>query len=391
MRACVHSLPSPAAVAALALTDCDGPHTLGLVYCPPDWDAARPVLQALRARLPHAVLVALSTAGHFACSDADRCEIVDDTAVLQLITLARGSFTLVSSESADNVDAATQGAALMSQLPSRDLQAVLIFSDGSHTDGAALMDGLRRALPEGVAVAGGMAGDGERFAQTWLWDGARRMTAGAAVIGVCGDVLVACASGGGWDSFGVDREITAADGAELIALDGRPALELYREYLGERSAALPASALLFPLLVSGGSGEPVVRTILGIDNARGSIRLAGAVAVGQHARLMRANPNRLIGAAESSCLSSHAALRAMVGDGALAAIVVSCVGRRLVLKQRSEEEAESVAATLGARAAVAGFYSYGEFSGSGLSPCSLHNQTFTLALIGERAAVPSAS
>ncbi len=99
---------------------------------------------------------------------------------------------------------------------------------------------------------------------------------------------------GGWDPFGPERRITRSLGNVLFELDSRPALELYRLYLGEHAAGLPATGLLFPLSLRSGEGETgLVRTIVGIIEGRGSLTFVGDVPEGQLARLMRANLDRL--------------------------------------------------------------------------------------------------
>lgn len=375
-----------------ALRSLDGERTLALAYCPSDWARAQSVLQAIRRALPRSCRVALSTAGHFACRHDERSEVFDDEVLLQVITLDRGRFFLASQadEPADGESLATR---LLAQLPPEcieQLRMLLVYTDGGHTDGDAFMDELQRALPKPVPVSGGMAGDGPRFESTWVWDGERRLESGSVVVAVSGDVYVSSATGSGWDSFGVDRTVTEAHGTEVLSLDGRRVLDLYEEYLGERRTQLPASALLFPLLVSHPTrGESVVRTVLGLDRARGSMRFAGSITPGSRARLMRSNPNRLVDAAEKACMSSIESVREQGAVGELAVLVVSCVGQRMVLRQRASEAVESIAETLGEEVSVAGFYSYGEFAASGARTCALHNQTFTVAVLGEPGVISS--
>jgi hypothetical protein len=104
--------------------------------------------------------------------------------------------------------------------------------------------------------------------------------------------------------------------------------------------------------------------------------------MGHRARLMRANFERLVDGA------AGAAKRSLEGVGTEAtelAILISCVGRKLVLKQRVEDEVEAVRDALGASALMTGFYSYGEISPfTPLARCELHNQTMTITTISER-------
>jgi hypothetical protein len=178
--------------------------------------------------------------------------------------------------------------------------------------------------------------------------------------------------------------VTRSQGNKLHELDGRSALELYKRYLGEHAAGLPATGLLFPLcLRRGGDGHEVVRTILSIDEAEGSITFAGDVPEGSVARFMKANFDRLI---EGASGAARATLDAARGHAPELALLISCVGRKLILKQRVEEEVEGVREVLGPSPVLAGFYSYGEISP--FTPdarCDLHNQTMTITTFRENA------
>jgi hypothetical protein len=188
---------------------------------------------------------------------------------------------------------------------------------------------------------------------------------------------------GGWDSFGPDRLITRSEGNVLYELDGEPALALYKRYLGEHAAELPASGLRFPLSLRDSDPQHrVVRTILGIDEAAGSLIFAGDVPQGHQARLMKANVDRLIDGATGAATNTYEVVGSQPPDLAL---LISCVGRRLVMGQRVEEEVESVRRVLGTHAALCGFYSYGEIAPFTPSVrCELHNQTMTITTLSER-------
>ncbi len=234
-----------------------------------------------------------------------------------------------------------------------------------------------------MTVTGGLSGDGTRFAKTYVLAGGEPRQNVVAAVGFYGERLrVGYASLGGWDPFGPDRLITRSSDNVLYELDGKSALSLYKQYLGEHASGLPSTALLFPLNVRVPGGDtPVVRTILAVDEDRQSMTFAGDVPEGSHAQLMRANFDRLIDGAGGAAVTSAGAL----GDHpAELAILISCVGRKLVLKQRIEEEVESVRDVMGAGTVLTGFYSYGEispFTPSG--KCELHNQTMTITSLCE--------
>jgi hypothetical protein len=333
-------------------------------------------LDELRVAFPRAQVVCCSTAG-----EIQNTRVLDDSLVATAISFSRTEVRAACMGLAGHDGSAEAGRQLASSMPPDGLRHVLVFSDGLHVNGSALARGLADRLPSGVQVTGGLAGDGSRFERTLVGLDSAPRERQIAVVGLYGAALrVGYGSFGGWDPFGPERLITRSEGNVLFELDGRPALSLYKEYLGEHAAGLPASGLLFPLSLRVGERQGVVRTLLSIDERRGGIAFAGDVPEGAFARLMKANFDRLIdgahGAAERSALAS--------GNHELA-LLISCVGRKLVLKQRVEEEVERVREVLGGEVAMAGFYSYGELSPFTPSArCELHNQTMTITTFSER-------
>jgi hypothetical protein len=337
---------------------------------PQTWDE-------LRAHYPGARLVACSTAGEIA-----GVRVTDDALVATALALEHGKVAVAAA--AVEPDSQAIGAKLAAQLSPDGLRHVLIISEGLKVNGSALVAGLVAGLPAGVAVTGGLSGDGARFERTVVCLDGPAPTEQVIAIGLYGERLhVGYGSQGGWEPFGVERTITRATGNVLFELDGEPALDLYKRYLDTHAAGLPATGLLFPLTVRSGDGEPVVRTILAVDEAARSLTFAGDVPVGYRARLMRASLERLV---DGAC----GAATVSVADAPCAtslALLVSCVGRKLVLGQRIEEEVEGVRDVVGAGAVIAGFYSYGEiapFGAGGVATASLHNQTMTITTLSER-------
>jgi len=169
----------------------------------------------------------------------------------------------------------------------------------------------------------------------------------------------------------------------LYELDGKSALELYKRYLGDHAKGLPATGLLFPLSLRTKEGEAgLVRTILSIDEEVQSMTFAGDVPEGAYARLMKANFDRLVDGAVGAAKVSYEAIGSSSPD---LAILISCVGRKMVLRQRIEEEVEGVREVLGDRTILTGFYSYGEISPfTPGAKCALHNQTMTITTFSEK-------
>jgi hypothetical protein len=121
---------------------------------------------------------------------------------------------------------------------------------------------------------------------------------------------------------------------------------------------------------------------MAIDEENQSMTFAGDMPEGGYARLMKANFDRLIDGAGDA---AHATSETLGASKPELALLISCVGRKLVLKQRVEEEVEGVRDVLGEDTVLAGFYSYGEICPHGaFTQCELHNQTMTITTFSER-------
>lgn len=325
---------------------------------------------------PDALMVGCSTAGEIYGQ-----ELHDDTVVVAAVEFDSTQLH----QAVAPVSAATafdSGVSLARELSGYgDLRGMFVLSDGLDINGSQLTSGINSVLDDCVPVTGGLAADGDRFESTWVLVDGKPVSGQATAIGFYGDSFqMGHGSKGGWTMFGPERIVTRSEGNVLYELDGQPALQLYKEYLGELAADLPASGLLFPLaLRQEGDDKELVRTILAVDEESGSLVFAGEIPTGYRAKLMQASFERLLDGAEGA--AEYALER--TGPGAKLSIAISCVGRRLVLGERSEDELEATLHILPDGIAQIGFYSYGEISPFMEGSCDLHNQTMTLTTIGE--------
>ncbi len=272
--------------------------------------------------------------------------------------------------------------AVAAALAGEELVSVFVLSDGLSVHGPDLVSGLAEALGPGVVVTGGLAADGDEFSETWVLSQHGVERHAVVAVGFYGKRLqVGHGSLGGWDPFGPYRRVTRASGNILYELDGRSALALYKKYLGEHAVGLPWTGLHFPLSVSRTRDEPaVVRTVISTDDVAETITFAGDVPEGSYAQLMRANVDRLVDGALSAARATQEGGAHQPSLG----LLISCSGRRLVLRQRVEEEVEAIREVLGPGATLSGFYSYGEIAPSARGgSCELHNQTMTLVTLSE--------
>ena len=335
----------------------------------------------IRAKFPRAHLIGCSTGGQILGN-----VVSDDDIVAVVLSFDHTQLRVARRVVSGPEDSRACGMALGSALRSDDLAGVFILSDGLHVNGSALCCGLASAVGPSVPITGGLAGDGPDFASTLVGvdDAPRTHSVGA--VGFYGKAIrIGFGYGGGWDVFGPRRRITRSAGNVLYELDGKPALDLYERYLGEEdSAGLPSTGLLFPLRIydAGAPDVATVRTILAVDHDRRSMTFAGDMPEGWVAQLMRGSFHRLTAGAATAARAAHPP--AMDLDGDELALLVSCIGRRLLLGQQTHDEVEAVGTELGQGVRRIGFYSYGEISPHAASGvCQLHNQTMTITTIRE--------
>lgn len=335
--------------------------------------------QELCERFPNANIVINSTAGEISASS-----VVDQTIVANAVAYEKTRIQPVAVDMNDIQDSQECGRQLAQTLLTDELNHVLILSDGGMVNGDALVKGLNEVLPENVVVTGGLAADAGRFQQTLVGLNEVPRSGQVVAIGHYGTALqVAHGSNGGWEEFGPIRTVTLVEGNKLMELDGIKALDLYKEYLGPMAEELPGSALRFPLSLYTADGKQVVRTILSIDEEEGSMTFAGDLPHGAEIRMMRASFERLIdGAADAAEASWHKDSR---DDSPELVLMISCVGRKIVLDNRIGEEVEAVREIFGEDAVYTGFYSNGEISPvRAFMGCSLHNQTMTITTYSEQ-------
>ena len=347
-----------------------------LLFVSPLFKEKNVLISKLLVLYPDATIVGCSTAGEISGTT-----VSDNSVALTAIQLEKVNHKLIKVDVRSMAESFNAGATLAQRLHANDLSHVLVFSDGLNVNGADLVSGLKSILPN-TSITGGLAGDGSDFNETFVI--ANHTIADRIIVGLgfYGDQLqIGYSSKGGWDSFGKDRLVTRSQKNVLYELDGLPALELYKSFLGNNAKNLPSSGLLFPLSMRVNEHDiPVVRTILSVNEEDQSLTFAGNIPQGAYVRLMKANVDRLIGGAEDSAKNAFSASK----DNTELAILISCVGRRLVLKQLAEEEVEVVQETIGLNPKITGFYSYGEIAPFGLfSPCELHNQTMTITTLSE--------
>ena len=338
----------------------------------------QPIYEELKKKFPNASIALCSTAGEIFSS-----EVLNDSLTLTAIEFEKTKVQSTSINISNYKSSFDAGVALIQNLEQNDLKYVFVLSDGGMVNGSELVRGIETIINHKIPVTGGLAGDGTNFQSTLVGLNEKPKTGNIVAVGLYGNnIKIGHGSMGGWEMFGLEKKITKSISNELFEIDNANALDIYKEYLGKYANELPSSALLFPLSIKLNESEnPIVRTILSINNETKSMIFAGDVPEGSKVRFMKANFDKLIDAASDAAENSLVNLKESTPK---LAILISCVGRKIILDKRIDEEVEAVINVLGTDAVITGFYSYGEISP--LHPntkCELHNQTMTITTFDE--------
>ncbi len=337
--------------------------------------------EEIKAMYPESHILSCTTAG-----EIFNTEVSDNSIALAAVLFEKTELRFGEVDITASSESHEAGKKLALSLPQEGLVHVMLFSDGLKVNGTSITSGLTENLPKTVSVTGGLVGDGGNFKETLVGIDKAPVSGKIVVVGFYGSQLeIGYGSLGGWDTFGPERLITKSNQNVLYEVDGKPALELYKNYLGDQAKDLPGSGLFFPMSLRlknpGGEEVEIVRTLLAVDEKEQSMTFAGDMPEGVYAKLMKANFDRLIDGAEGA---ANMSLKSLKESKPELAILISCIGRKLVLKERVYEELEAVRAVVG-DAAMVGFYSYGEICPTAPTEkqCQLHNQTMTITTFRE--------
>lgn len=339
----------------------------------------RKVYNSLRELYPNDDIISISTSGQV--NDTD---IYDSESVAIVIEFEKSEYKIYAKEHDTTISSKEIGLHLAEELKSNELKHALIFSEGTNINGSDLTKGISHLFNHKMSVTGGIAGDGVRFEKTLVGLNDKLSPNLVVAVGLYGKKLkVGFGEKGGFETFGPIKKITKSHRNELYEIDNQNAIELYKKYLGNHADNLAESSLYFPLSVKIDENKDCfVRTILSINETEKKMTFAGDIPEGANLRLMRTNIDNLLvsagEAAEKAKITNTEHKDELV-------LIVSCVGRKVILEHRAEEEIEEVKEAIdNPNACITGFYSYGEISStSNFKGCDLYNQTMTITTIYE--------
>ncbi len=273
--------------------------------------------------------------------------------------------------------------------------SLFVFPDGMGGDGVRVIEGLQAGMSHPIEIVGGFLGDNDRFFRTFQYCNGKvyqNAITGLLIIAPSGlDVKTGTGVGSGFASIGNSMCCTESSGNVIEEIDHEPALDLYMELLGEgRSRRLPEVCLEYPFgLIESTAQRPgppyfQIRCGLSVDYEKKTITLAGAVPKGSAMTLTSGSRGDLINGARTAAERARDCLKGYKPE---LIVVFSCVGRKIVLGRRVEEEVKVVKEVLGMSTPVIGFYTYGEIGPvdimtEDLTDVRFHNETLVVWVLG---------
>ncbi len=336
----------------------------------------------LKSRYPSAQVIGCTTSGEISPNG-----VFDDSIQITAIQWEKTVQRVAQTKMTGMQSSFEAAAGLAKQLKADSLRTVLVISDGLNVNGSELLKGFQSVLGE-IPIVGGLAGDGGAFVKTLQLFNDTVSDNQVIAVGLYGPALITASGAlGGWKPYGPPRTVTKSEKNVVFEMDGKPALPLYRMYIGEAfSKGLPGTGLKFPLAVieEGKRDVEKIRTLLAIDSKNNSLTFAGNVEEGETVRLCQTNHDRLVDGAGAAANLVMDGLSDNKTNQIGLALCVSCVGRKGVMAELVGDEIKLVQQILGPQTSITGFYSYGELAPRPNTTDSvLHNQTMTIGYLSE--------
>ena len=331
----------------------------------------------LQKRYPKAQIIGCTTSGEITGDG-----VFDDSVHITAMQWQKSELRFICKPVNSMEQSHALGAQIANELVAPDLKGVFVLSDGLNVNGSELVEGLQEVLPN-TPITGGLAGDDAKFTKALLLNNDQIKDRIVIAVGIYGkDAIVTSGALGGWKPYGPPRRITKAIKNVVYEMDNKPALPLYKMYIGYYASELPSSGLNFPFAIMDDKNVNVIRTLLSINEKDNSMTFAGNIAEGSTVRFLKSDHDQLVAGA-SEAARQILLKKVDINDKALA-ICVSCVGRKLVMEDQVSDEVYAVQRLLGMQTGITGFYSNGEIcSGEDDSHSLLHNQTMTIAYLSE--------
>ena len=260
--------------------------------------------------------------------------------------------------------------------------ALYFLASDFRTDASEIIAALQETAVS--PIVGGLAGDDSMFERCFVYVNHQVLTDSIAILAMDGAVAYDIRVAHTLQPIGRPGEITESEGTTVLTIDNIPAMDFIERELGKPLDIVDEGIVTFTLMEQESDKDRRVRSLLlpGEGLEEKGVKLFGGVEQGSHAQVCLASPDRIIQDVQDIGNSLDA-----LPFKPVAAVIVSCAGRKKVLLDNIEYEVREIVRRCQDLEALVGFPSFGEIGpvkrGDGYSHPLFHNMTFILLLIGE--------
>ncbi|QIE43153.1 hypothetical protein G5B39_14020 (plasmid) [Rhodobacteraceae bacterium SC52] len=207
-----------------------------LVFAGIDTDL-REMVSIIRDRYPDIELSGCTTDGEL----SEVGGFLEDSVVITLFASDVVDFTVgVGVGAAENpLQATAQAVAMARGKTDKDPALCIATPEGIGTNIQFILDGLRAALGAEFPIVGGAAADQLRFTQTSQFCNDEIVSNAVVVMLLSGPLIHSCGVATGYTGLGNRHLVTKAEGAVIHEIGGKPAVDLYSDYVQSHSIFFP--------------------------------------------------------------------------------------------------------------------------------------------------------
>ena len=312
---------------------------------------------------PNAIIVGVTAA-----STIDSSEVLEDTSIVSISRLKKGKFFSSYAEGESKEVGRKIGEKLKNYSQNHRQRFILLLSDGTETDGDALLEGVSQTFPK-VPIVGGMASIRDMHKPTAVFFKNKIIKKGAVGILIEGEFSFKTSYLFDWEEIGRENLVTHSEANRVFTINGIPAVEFYENYLGKEVAEkLPEIGCEYPLVFKK-NGVKIARACIK-KYPDGSLGFAGRIPTGQNVRIAS-------GSLRGFSVKENVIKKLLdIAENSETIFIYSCIARKNFLGCLIKKELELFSFTKNV-----GFFTHGEFFYS--EEPMLLNETLTVVGINE--------
>lgn len=332
------------------------------IFCGQGDTTLKNIVGSILEKLPQSICIGTTTDG-----EIENKNISTSNTIISISIFEK---TQLKSSYVDGDESFQNGFNLAKELVVDNTKLLILFTDGTTTNGENFLKGVE-AFNKDVVICGGMAGDNGKFSQTYVSCQNEILKKGAVGVSLNSDILqIHNDYRFNWSPIGIEHKIEKIKNNRVYTISGMTPVEFYAKYLGvDVAQALPATGIEFPLIVERDSILTARAVIAKHDD--GSLSFAGNLQEGDIVKLGFGN-------AEMIMQNPINTLQKLQNSKPESFFLYSCMARRRYMPDFIQVEVEPFANI----APTCGFFTYAEFY-HGNSSNQLLNQTLTVVALSE--------